>query len=401
MKIYVRIASDFLVSVIRLSTLTEVFSTSLPWSDSCKHNLSNKPLLTAGNYLVIGVFGYEKNAQAWKAQAIYHGLYAEYAFHPLTHYFYVYVAQDKAWRKLLSRYYEVRNSTIYHDAWIFSVDSVSELPVRSKLPAEVTEAGKPSLLTSGSTNEHSYQTAEQEGKKIVFEAYSHANGVEIATSIALVDGQQAKFIEQIPAYTVWNLPQELRTLDTIQAIVQTIGYRKLQVDLCLQDLWFVQDNPYIIQEKDTTFVQLPLIELEKGDIQVMYNTYFYGNSSVMRDHSRYELESLYKMLHQNPQMRVRLHGHTNGNSRGVAYLFRQNQQNFFDIRRTKEYRKRNVSSAKLSAYRAETIKSYLISRGIREHRIETRGWGGKKMIYEPDSPMAKNNIRVEIEVLDK
>ena len=100
-------------------------------------------------------------------------------------------------------------------------------------------------------------------------------------------------------------------------------------------------------------------------------------------------------------MRIKLHGHTNGAGRGYIYIFSPEEKNFFDIRRSKEYKKNGVGSTKLSALRAETIKSYLEHRGIAPDRIETEGWGGKQMLYDPDSPLAKHNIRVEIEILSE
>ncbi len=144
-----------------------------------------------------------------------------------------------------------------------------------------------------------------------------------------------------------------------------------------------------------------LEKLKRGDIQVLYNTYFYGNASVMREKSRYELEELLRFLQENPTTAIKLHGHTNGNSRGITYLYLKEHGNFFNIRRSREYTKRGVGAKKLSEMRAETIRQYLVKKGIDESRIETKGWGGKNMLYEADSPLAKNNIRVEIEVLSE
>jgi outer membrane protein OmpA-like peptidoglycan-associated protein len=181
-------------------------------------------------------------------------------------------------------------------------------------------------------------------------------------------------------------------------VVNAIGYRKKQFDLPFP----ITDSlaHHISREDGKLKVELPMIKMEPGDIQVLYNTYFYGNSSVMREHSRYELQQLYDFLQEDENVRIKLHGHTNGNYRGKVYIFDEKARNYFDIMRTREYTKRGVSSRKLSAYRAETIRSYLITRGIAPERIETEGWGGKKMLYEIDSPMAKNNIRVEVEVIE-
>jgi len=46
------------------------------------------------------------------------------------------------------------------------------------------------------------------------------------------------------------------------------------------------------------------------------------------------------------------------------------------------------------------IKDWLIAQGIADNRVEVIGWGGVKQIYDKDSPNARKNARVELEVLD-
>jgi outer membrane protein OmpA-like peptidoglycan-associated protein len=59
------------------------------------------------------------------------------------------------------------------------------------------------------------------------------------------------------------------------------------------------------------------------------------------------------------------------------------------------------SAKKLSYDRANTVKQYLVYKGIGEERIEVKGWGGKKMIYDENSVASKRNIRVEVEVTEE
>jgi outer membrane protein OmpA-like peptidoglycan-associated protein len=57
------------------------------------------------------------------------------------------------------------------------------------------------------------------------------------------------------------------------------------------------------------------------------------------------------------------------------------------------------SAVKLSEERARLIQQYLVKQGIDESRMEVKGWGGKKPVYDEDHPAAAANVRVEVEVL--
>ena len=59
------------------------------------------------------------------------------------------------------------------------------------------------------------------------------------------------------------------------------------------------------------------------------------------------------------------------------------------------------SAVELSKLRSETIKRYLVTQGIAADRLEVKGWGGKKMIHDEQHPLAHQNVRVEIEVIEE
>lgn len=360
-------------------------------------------ILHAGAYLIIGVFQDVNNARQFAENAIKEGLNAHYKYHQLNQLIYVYTHSDNSKNSILPKYYEIRETTKYKDAWILSVQDNTASDVLHQTTSY--HSSHRNVENENSTFETKEPPADQSSERVtvVFQAIDAEKEAPTAVSaqIQVVDGKQATLIEQTDTERGWAFIPKTLNLDTVHVITEAIGYRKNQVSLSISELLRGTKNSNNRLLRDTLFVQLEMKSLEVGDYQVMYNTYFYGNSTVMRIHSKYELESVYNILKSNPDMRIRLHGHTNGNSRGVAYLYKEEEQNFFEIIRTKAYRKRGVSSTKLSYYRAETIKSYLISRGIEDKRVETQGWGGKKMLYDADSPMATNNIRVEIEILSK
>ena len=104
------------------------------------------------------------------------------------------------------------------------------------------------------------------------------------------------------------------------------------------------------------------------------------------------------MMNENPNYRIRLHGHTNGNYHGSIISMGDNGD-FFSM--GDDVKKSMGTSKKLSTERAEVIKKYLIANGIAADRIEIKAWGGKRPIYDKNSPNARKNVRVEVEVLEE
>jgi outer membrane protein OmpA-like peptidoglycan-associated protein len=148
---------------------------------------------------------------------------------------------------------------------------------------------------------------------------------------------------------------------------------------------------------DSLIVNFELIPYKKGDIFTMYNVFFHNDAAIMQPRSAYEANSLLAMMKQNDKLKIKLHGHTNGNAFGKLIKMSDKDADFFNLRPTNES---GVGSAKKLSYeRALTIKKYLVAEGVDESRIEVEGWGGKKMIYQNDANEAKKNARVEVEIL--
>jgi len=117
----------------------------------------------------------------------------------------------------------------------------------------------------------------------------------------------------------------------------------------------------------------------------------------MRPESKYELNQLLSMLQENEHLTVRVHGHTNGNKSGKIISRTPGSDNLFSMgENTKDG---GGSARKLSLMRGEIIIEYLVQNGIDPERMDVIGWGGKKMVFDRNDPMAKLNIRSEIEIL--
>ena len=107
----------------------------------------------------------------------------------------------------------------------------------------------------------------------------------------------------------------------------------------------------------------------------MNNIFFNTGKSDLLPESYPELNRLVKFLNENPNITVKILGHTDNVGKRDDNLI-------------------------LSNARAESVKNYVISQGINKNRITTEGFG-------PDRPIATNdtqegralNRRVEFQIL--
>ncbi len=202
-----------------------------------------------------------------------------------------------------------------------------------------------------------------------------------------VKAEQGK-IEQ-PVELIWLN----NTLDKVASSTKTdvAGNFVLQAIVDETDFRF-EDYELIVSGKgfklvDTTFnrkindLSFSLASLAKGKVadSESEHLYFRPNSAEkINDESQERLERLLKELRFNPRLKVQLEGHSNG-----------------------VYPSTEVDS-KLSYTRAESVKDFLVERGVERHRVFIKAFGSSKQLY----PKAKNeeeeskNRRVEIRYID-
>jgi outer membrane protein OmpA-like peptidoglycan-associated protein len=179
----------------------------------------------------------------------------------------------------------------------------------------------------------------------------------------------------------------------ISFLCEVFGYRKLQREF---DPAVPAEDLYL-DDKGNLVVPFELARLQKGDIAIMYNVFFFKDAAVMRPESRYEVNNLLELLVENPTYRIRIHGHTNGNASGK--IIRMNKEgNYYSLSETKQ----GFGSAKeLSEERAIVMRDFLVNSGISAERMEVKAWGGRKPIHDKNSVRANENVRVEIEILSQ
>lgn len=117
--------------------------------------------------------------------------------------------------------------------------------------------------------------------------------------------------------------------------------------------------------------------LDSGKVLSLENVQFEYKKSLIREDSYNELNKMADILIQQKDTRIQIVGHTD-NIGSEAY------------------------NQKLSEQRAESVKNYLISRGVNRLRLETKGMGETKPVAENDTELGRaKNRRVEFIVIDK
>jgi outer membrane protein OmpA-like peptidoglycan-associated protein len=242
-------------------------------------------------------------------------------------------------------------------------------------------------------NEEPLTAQEIVGKAFFFSLFRADNHRPVEGEVDAVDFEKSR---KMATYTA-NVPVKVMLpagkSKQMSFVCHVFGYRKLQKEF---DPANPSDELYL-DESGSLVVPFELVRLQKGDIAIMYNVYFFKDAAVMRPESRYEVNNLLELLVENPGYRIRIHGHTNGNATGK--IIRMGKPgNFYSLSETKDG---FGSAKKLSEERALIIREYLVSSGIALDRMEIKAWGGKKPLFDKNSVRAVENVRVEIEILSE
>jgi outer membrane protein OmpA-like peptidoglycan-associated protein len=355
---------------------------------------------------------------------------ADYGMDVRRNIYLVYVEYFQGYKPALQRMQDLRNAGEFTDAWVRVV--TGDLPARSGQPAppESGTEDRPATAAGGDpvTEEQVRETEDRvteepvavEEKKLVPDDYvvmerpttrkpntladirvflsliNPTNNRIVEGDVQVVDTERGKLIVEVPGNEELLLPDPGTATGVLSLISDVFGYRRVQYEIDY-------DQPLVAtRHQDIEFVDNILVinfelqRLSRGDRAILYNVYFYTDAAVMRPESIYELNSLVDMMRENPDYKIRLHGHTNDRYYGEMLLPGPDKE-YFAI--TDEAIRKNATAKTLSRERAETIKSYLVDQGIASSRVEVKPWGGKKPLYDRVGENAAKNVRVEVEIL--
>ena len=390
---------------------------------SAQTSASDVSALRDGTYAVVGAFRIQSNALNFMERLRSMGYEPGYAFRPSNRLYHVYLPYQgtgvAAARTLVN---ELRKNPVFYDAWVLVYrdgkkdldESEADTPdeLIAQLPAELPLITPETVEADPADPGESLPTEEtemdgemvtmsmRETKKpvpMLFNAVNARTLREVQGYITLVDAERDKAMRQVGANMVHLVETPDTQTERMLAIADVFGFQKQQVELFPREPLSSPDSEVIRKSGDTVFVSYELSRYPVGSIITMYNVYFYNDASIMRPESRFELNSLLDMLKENPGLKIRIHGHTNSNEAGKIIRLKEDDYNFFEV--TGNNIDETGSAKKLSMERAKIIRKWLTQQGINESRMNLKAWGGKRMLYDKNDPLARRNVRVDIEIL--
>lgn len=125
---------------------------------------------------------------------------------------------------------------------------------------------------------------------------------------------------------------------------------------------------------EKNIVLQPVVE---GSKIVLKNVFFDFNKSRIRKESFAELDNIYKLLQEKPELKIEISGHTDNKGNDKLNL-------------------------KLSESRAKAVMDYLVKKGISKNRLTAKGYGKNQPIASNDTDEGRQlNRRVEMRVVGK
>ncbi|SHG86003.1 OmpA family protein [Chryseolinea serpens] len=233
-----------------------------------------------------------------------------------------------------------------------------------------------------------------EGKRFFFKLIRAMDQTQVEGEVDAIDTERARKMGTYKGNAPVKVSTPANKSGQISLVSEVFGYRKVQHDINYNA---PEGEGIAADDQGDIVVPFDLVRLQRGDVAVMYNVFFFKDAAIMRPESRYEVTSLLDMLNENPKYKIKLHGHTNGSAAGKIISMAKDSKNYFSLTDTKE----GFGSAKqLSEARAEIIRDFLINNGIDPKRIEIKAWGGKRPLQDKNSTRAQENVRVEVEILE-
>lgn len=404
---------------------------------------ANDPALQKGYYIVVAAYlsGQENFAQLYSSKLNSEGKHSKYGFDTARGFYYVYLDYYTDFSESINQMLAVRKESGFDEAWVriikdgteAQVDIVAKeeprqeekkmsrenakksvepfvskevkekvepakiVPVAEPVPAPPVEIATTEVVPNPKADPV-YFPQTLKNTQAFFSLYNAANGKVIDGEIEVIDAERSRLISKMKANTYLSLPDPKSKSGKLTLIGSAFGYRKIQheINYYNTEADTVQEDIDLIG--NFYMVKFDMSRMVKGDIATLYNIYFYNDAAVMIPESKYELNNLLQMLQDNPKYRIMLHGHTNGNGRGKIIYVGQDKD-FFKITKD-DVVKESGSAKELSGARAQVIKDWLVAQGIDATRIETKAWGGARMLHDKESQNARRNVRVEVEVLE-
>jgi outer membrane protein OmpA-like peptidoglycan-associated protein len=392
------------------------------------NSFSQSKELVPGYYVVVSAYASSREnlAKQYVEDLKQSGIAAEYGFDSGRKLYFVYLKYFTSLKESLKHMSATRKRGKFTDAWVRVIPgyiaALQTTPPPPEVKTSTTPEGKNEeknqTATPAKTEDIAAKEAPVDGvanevtenppivqhevmtlgnTEVFLSLYNARNNRIVEGDVQVIDTERSRAITRVKGNEYLVLPDPKSKSGQLTLICEAFGYRKVQQEINYPLPLADTVKPHIDLMGTTIVINFDLVRYHKGDIATLYNVYFYNDAAIMRPESSFELNSLLQLMLENPNYRIRLHGHTNGSYHGKVITMGPDK-NFFSLDGSKQ----GSGSAKdLSYNRASVIKDYLISKGIAADRMELKAWGGKRPLYDKRSPNAQKNVRVEVEILEE
>lgn len=391
-------------------------------------------------YVVIGAFAKETNAKKFSGFARSEFLQSAYEIHNRSRLQYVYVTKTESKKEAYDQVRILQKGKEFSDAWVYygvlgktgtiqipitkaepepeKQDSVQVTPVAEKpvltevkrdsvseivIEADTVEAVLTYLVNTKDSAEATVAitevnpatlppTKKAKGKYFRF-LITTPDGQPLSGKVHHVDFRLARDLGSYNSYEYNDIPRPANREQPMTLVCGIFGYQEITQFVEYMDP--KQTSGIVLDEHETWNVPFKLERLKKGDVSVMYNVSFYKDAVIMLPRAKEELDELVNMMRSNPNYRIKIHGHTNGNGKRKIIGLGESR-NYFDVKGSQD---KTGSSKELSEDRASAIRDYLVEHGIEKGRMDVMAWGGTNMLVKETSPSARLNDRIEIEIM--
>ena len=403
------------IALILIGALSLSFTESTPKGE----------YLQKGHYIVVAAYriGQEKYMENYVAQLNNKGLHSKYGYDAGRKFYYVYLDFYADFDESIEQMLKTRKEGGFDQAWVRvmkkNVNVPSEAAALKPKETQTNTDSNTSVLTVSEPkpvepNEAVVEEKQPEVEKpnietkpkgitpfkeatVIFYLFNPTNSQPIEGDVEIVDSDVSRLIKKVKAHEAIPMVDLKNKTGKVTLIGSAFGFRKVQHDFSLSEIKPDNLPEYIEWKEDKYIVQFDLSRLHRGDIETLYNVYFFNDAAVMLPESKYELNRLLEFMNSNERYKIMLHGHTNGNARGKIVTMGPSK-NFFEL--TQDVVDGSGSAKELSEARAQVIKDWLVSNGIAANRISIKAWGGNRMLHDKNSNNARRNVRVEVEVLE-
>lgn len=399
--------------------------------------------LKPGYYVVVAAYkeGQDDYAERYQKRINENGNHAEFGLDSRRKLLYVYLDYYTDYNESIKKMLMVRSAGVFTDAWVRVMKEgldteVNLLTQAEQGPAEpnapVAEQPKEEVNSAAALEEvkpitRSEKAVDVSGKDaepakdetpvidnpppepvippqllsntpVFLSLYNAANNKVVEADVQVIDSERSRLITTVKGNDYLTLPDPKSTSGELTLSCNAFGYRPIEHKINYKRTESDTLKDYIDLVGNYYMVKFNMVRIHKGDISTLFNVYFYNDAAIMLPESQYQLNSLLDLMEENPHYKIMLHGHTNGNAKGKIITMGPSK-NFFSL--TDDVKEGFGSAKALSGARAEIIKEWLISQGVSPDRIETRAWGGKRMVHDKHSTHAKKNVRVDVEIVEE